>query len=60
MTVRVLGVDPGTAITGYGVVERVPGRPGRLVECGVLRTKAADPLALRLDGDLIGTAKPMR
>ena len=49
MTIRVLGVDPGTAITGYGVVERVPGRPGRLVECGVLRTKAADPLALRLD-----------
>jgi crossover junction endodeoxyribonuclease RuvC len=37
--VRVLGVDPGTAITGYGVIETGNGTPGmgRLVECGVLR-----------------------
>ncbi len=45
---RVLGVDPGTAVTGYGVVDAVPGRPGRLVECGVLRTSAKAPLANRL------------
>jgi crossover junction endodeoxyribonuclease RuvC len=45
---RVLGVDPGTAATGYGVVEGEPGRPGRLVECGVLRTDAGDPLGQRL------------
>jgi crossover junction endodeoxyribonuclease RuvC len=45
---RVLGVDPGTAITGYGVVEPAPGRLARLVECGVLRTRAADPLPQRL------------
>jgi crossover junction endodeoxyribonuclease RuvC len=44
----VLGVDPGTATTGYGVVEAEPGRPGRLVECGVLRTEAGTPLAERL------------
>jgi len=44
----VLGVDPGTATTGYGVVEAEPGRPGRLVECGVLRTGAGAPLAERL------------
>lgn len=43
-----LGVDPGTAATGYGVVEGEPGRPGRLVECGVLRTDAGDPLGQRL------------
>jgi crossover junction endodeoxyribonuclease RuvC len=37
--VRILGVDPGTAITGYGVIETGNGTPGmgRLVECGVLR-----------------------
>jgi crossover junction endodeoxyribonuclease RuvC len=46
--VRVLGVDPGTAITGYGIVDAVPGRPGRLVECGVLRTRAREPLPDRL------------
>jgi crossover junction endodeoxyribonuclease RuvC len=44
----VLGVDPGTAATGYGVVEADPGRPGRLVECGVLRTDARTHLAQRL------------
>lgn len=44
----VLGVDPGTAVTGYGVVR--PGERGAftLVECGVIRTKARDPLASRL------------
>ena len=48
MSRLVLGVDPGTATTGYGVVEAEPGRPGRLVECGVLRTEAGTPLAERL------------
>jgi crossover junction endodeoxyribonuclease RuvC len=46
--VKVLGVDPGTAITGYGVVEPATGRVARLVECGVLRTKTTDSLAERL------------
>ena len=36
---KVLGVDPGTAVTGYGVIETGNGTPGmgRLVECGVFR-----------------------
>lgn len=44
----VLGVDPGTAVTGYGVVR--PGERGAfaLIECGVIRTNARDPLASRL------------
>ncbi|HUG27846.1 MAG TPA: crossover junction endodeoxyribonuclease RuvC [Gemmatimonadales bacterium] len=45
---KVLGVDPGTAITGYGVVEPATGRVARLVECGVLRTKTTDSLPERL------------
>lgn len=45
---RVLGIDPGTALTGFGVVEPASGRLGRLVECGVIRTRAADPLPDRL------------
>ncbi len=48
MSPRVLGVDPGTAITGYGVVEADAGRPGRLLECGVLRTESGSALGDRL------------
>jgi crossover junction endodeoxyribonuclease RuvC len=47
---RVLGIDPGTATVGYGVVERsaAGGRLARLIECGVLRTSAGDSLPRRL------------
>lgn len=44
----VLGIDPGTAITGYGVVERLPDGVLRLSECGVIRTSARAPLPTRL------------
>lgn len=45
---QILGIDPGTAVTGYGVVET--SRPGavRLVECGVIRTSPGTPLPLRI------------
>ncbi|MBL0937438.1 MAG: crossover junction endodeoxyribonuclease RuvC [Gemmatimonadaceae bacterium] len=43
----VLGIDPGTAVTGYGVVA-FDGRASTLVECGVIRTTARDPLPTRL------------
>jgi len=46
--VKVLGVDPGTAVLGYGVVESMPGRAGHLLECGVVRTAARDSLPARL------------
>jgi crossover junction endodeoxyribonuclease RuvC len=46
--VRVLGIDPGTAVLGYGVVDGEPGRPPRLVECGTLTTPSRDPLPARL------------
>jgi crossover junction endodeoxyribonuclease RuvC len=46
--VRVLGVDPGTAVLGYGVVESGPSPQPRLVECGILTTRARDPLPARL------------
>jgi crossover junction endodeoxyribonuclease RuvC len=45
--VIVIGIDPGTAATGYGVVASSSGTP-RLLECGVIRTTAAAPLAERL------------
>lgn len=45
---RVLGIDPGTAVLGYGVVESGPGGHPRLLECGTLTTRARDPLPSRL------------
>jgi len=46
--VIVLGIDPGTASTGYGVVKGDGLGLVSLVECGVIRTKPRDPLADRL------------
>lgn len=46
---RVLGIDPGTAVVGFGVVDAgTAGVPGRLIECGALRTPARDALSVRL------------
>lgn len=47
----VLGIDPGTAVTGYGVVRTRDSRGAggaELLECGVIRTRASEPLAARL------------
>ena len=44
----VLGVDPGTATTGYGVVARAGDGAVSLVECGVVRTTPSAELAVRL------------
>lgn len=47
----VLGIDPGTANTGYGVVKGDGGLglgAVSLVECGVIRTRPREPLATRL------------
>jgi crossover junction endodeoxyribonuclease RuvC len=48
--VRVLGVDPGTSVTGYGVVETGNGGPvfGQLIECGVLTFSRRTQLPHRL------------
>ena len=46
--VLVLGIDPGTAATGYGVVARRDGGSVTLVECGVIRTSAKEPLPIRV------------
>lgn len=44
----VLGIDPGTAVTGYGVVRGDGRGMPSLVECGVIRTAARSPLPDRL------------
>jgi crossover junction endodeoxyribonuclease RuvC len=47
MDVVILGIDPGTANTGYGVVARLGGRLVAL-DGGVIQTAARTPLATRL------------
>jgi crossover junction endodeoxyribonuclease RuvC len=42
----VLGVDPGSLATGYGVI--ATGERMRVVAAGVVRTQSRDPLHLRL------------
>jgi len=44
---RILGVDPGSRITGYGIIEADRGRL-RFVSCGVIKTTVKYPLNHRL------------
>jgi len=44
--VRVLGIDPGTALLGYGVI--ADGEPLQALTYGVIRTDAGMPTELRL------------
>lgn len=59
----ILGIDPGFAIVGFGIVET--GRGGqRLIQCGAITTQAGLPLPVRLRqiaddmGTLIGQFSP--
>lgn len=49
----VLGIDPGTAITGYGLV-REDKEGLALVRCGVITTPAGQPLPKRLQAIYCG------
>jgi len=44
---RILGIDPGTRITGYGIID-VEGNRLRHVENGIVATRSNQPLADRL------------
>jgi len=44
---RILGIDPGTGTTGYGIID-VEGNRLRHVDNGIVRTRSSEPLPLRL------------
>jgi len=44
---RVLGIDPGTHRTGFGILES-DGRNYKIVICGTIRAASKDPIAKRL------------
>jgi crossover junction endodeoxyribonuclease RuvC len=60
---RILGIDPGTGILGFGVID-VDGRKTQLVDAGVIRTPVKEDDAVRLEtifqelSDIIVQTKP--
>lgn len=60
---RIIGIDPGTGILGFGVVDVVKGK-FRMVDAGVVATPAHTPLDVRLEDiydsltDIIAETKP--
>lgn len=63
MYVRILGIDPGVAIVGFGIIESESNKQ-RLVRCGVITTPAHTALSYRLNSiymdlcELISVFKP--
>ena len=45
---RILGIDPGSRVTGYGIIDADRGRLG-FVACGVIRTTKGNSFSLRLN-----------
>ena len=41
---RILGIDPGYGITGFGVIEAERGK-SRLIQCGAITTPASESAA---------------
>ena len=56
---KILGVDPGTAVTGYGVVALEGGGAVSLLECGVIRTDRQLPMPQRLQDIFEGLGEVM-
>src|SRR6185436_4395388 len=44
---RVLGIDTGSRVTGYGVID-IDGADCVFVDCGIIRVLASAPLSIRL------------
>jgi len=43
---RILGIDPGLGVTGYGIIED---KPFKLIEAGVIRTRPNTPIQTRIE-----------
>ena len=60
---RILGIDPGYGITGFGVIEAERGK-SRLIQCGAITTPAGMDFSARLEiiyedmRQLLAEAKP--
>jgi crossover junction endodeoxyribonuclease RuvC len=45
---RILGIDPGTGILGFGIIQTEKGGKAQLVDAGVIRTPVKEDDAVRL------------
>lgn len=60
---RIIGIDPGTGILGFGVIEVTNGKM-KLIDAGVVTTPAHTPLDIRLEDifdsltEIIAATKP--
>ena len=60
---RIIGIDPGTGILGFGVIDVINGKI-KMVDAGVITTPAHTPLDIRLEDifdsltDIIAATKP--
>jgi crossover junction endodeoxyribonuclease RuvC len=45
---RIIGIDPGTGILGFGVIDYIKGK-ATLVDAGVIRTPVHEDAAVRLE-----------
>ena len=48
MGIKVLGIDPGLHIIGYGIIEWTKSRQEKLIEGGVIRTAKATKIEYKL------------
>ena len=61
---RVIGIDPGTGILGFGVIDFLSGKKPKMIDAGVVKTPANTPLDERLVDiydsltEIIKTSKP--
>src|ERR1700722_18937158 len=46
---RIIGIDPGTGILGFGVIDVSANRKLKLVDAGVIRTPAKEKAEIRLE-----------
>ena len=60
----VMGIDPGSQITGYGMISIAAGEAPRYIACGAIRTSSRDDFSARLKqiydevADLIAAHQP--
>jgi len=60
---KIIGIDPGTGILGFGVIEVIDGKM-KIIDAGVIKTPAHTPLDIRLEDifdnltEIIASTKP--